>query len=265
MSVEPFQSSIGACVAGAPVSAECRTFLNNQLSSIQNNQVAFKNDTFNTALTNAKQDFDAVIATSALQSRTQEAANLATSQSTNDSKIVNMYTHDVDVSKRQFQINEYQYNNKLEFLFFLQLLFISVLVMAILVYLNKNGTLTTQMTAISTMVLALVVVIVGVSRYFYTRRTRDRHLWNRRYFANEKAPGADLFPSTCGGPTSATTINLDALVDPRTTQCAIESSDAFKRLEEAAQAEVISQMAGTSANSLWSSSLTLGPSSSCKR
>ncbi len=264
MSVEPFQS-VGDCVAGAPVSANCSSFLNQQLSSIQSNQVAFKNDAFNTALTNAKQDFDAVIATSALQSRTQEAANLVNSQSTNDSKIANMYTHDVAVSKRQFQINEYQYNNKLEFLFFLQLLFISVLVMAILVYLNKNGTLTTQMTAISTMVLALVVVIVGVSRYFYTRRTRDRHLWNRRYFANEKAPGADLFPNTCGGPSTATTINMDALIDPRTTQCAIEASDAYDELKKAAENEVISQMAGTSASSLWSASLNLGPSSSCKR
>ncbi len=262
MSVEPFQS-LGSCAVGAPISANCQTFLTTP--KLVSDTIKYKDDTFFKVMTDAKQDFDSVVATSALKARTQEAVNLASSQSTNDSRITNMYTHDIDLSKRQFQINEYHYNNKLEFLFFLQLLFIAVLVMAILVYLNKNGTLTTQMTAISTMVLALVVIIVGVSRYFYTRRTRDRHLWNRRYFASETAPGVDLFPSTCPGPSGATTINIDAIVDPRTTQCAIEATNAFKQLQEAAQKEVESQMAGSDASSLWSTSLSLSPSSSCKR
>lgn len=262
MSVEPFQS-IAACT-GAPISAECTNFLTSQQSAIANNTIQFKNDTFNNVLLNAKQDFDLAVATSGLKQRTQEAANLTGSQSTTDTKINNMYNHDIDISKRQFQINEYQYNNKLEFLFFLQLLFISVLVMSILVYFNNTGVLTTQMTAIASMALALMVLIVGVSRYFYTRRTRDRHLWNRRYFANETAPGGDLFPSTCAGPTGVTTINLDSLVDPRTTRCAMEASDAFKKLQEAAQTEVLNQMQGTDASSLWSASLSMGPTSSCK-
>lgn len=225
----------------------------------------FKDDTFAKVMGDATQSLNSVLATAALKTRTQEAANLSASQNSKDTMVMNMYNHDIDLSKRQFQINEYHYNNKLEFLFFLQLLFIAVLVMAILVYLNKNGTLTTQMTAISTMVLALVVVIVGVSRYLYTRRTRDRYLWNRRYFATETTPGADLFPSTCPGPTGVTTINMDAIIDPRTTQCAIEASDAFKKLQEVADKEIQSQMQGTDASSLWSASLSLGPSSSCKK
>ncbi len=224
----------------------------------------FKDQAFANVLTNARQDFNSVVANSNLLARTQEAANLTSSQVSSDTKIRNMYSHDIDLSKRQFQINEYHYNNKLEFLFFLQLLFISVLVMAILVYMNRNGMLTTSATAVATMALALIVVAVGVSRYFYTRQTRDRHLWNRRYFANETAPDVSLFPATCPGPSSAITINMDAIVDPRTSQCAVEANDAFKKLQTVAENEVQAQLQGTDASSLWSTSLTMSPTSSCR-
>jgi hypothetical protein len=224
-----------------------------------------KDQTFANVLTTAQTNFGGVVSKVGERETQQNALLMQTAQSSSDERIRNMYVHDEQLTKRQFQINEYHYNNKLEFLFFLQLMFISVLVMAILIYLNRNGTLTTQMTAISTMVLAVLVLIVGASRYFYTRRTRDRNMWNRRYFATEDAPAVDLFPSTCGGPTSTTTINLDALVDPRTTQCALETNDALKSLREATEAEIKLQMQGNDASSLWASSLNLGANSKCKK
>ena len=262
--VEPFQT-MGDCKIGAPISSNCSTFLTNQLSSIQSNTLSIKDQTFTKALGTAQQSFDSVVATTGQRESTQNLASLSTQTNSANQQIKNMYTHDADLSKRQFQINEYHYNNKLEFLFFLQLLFISVLVMAILVYLNRNGSLTTQMTAIATMTLAVLVLIVGASRYFYTRRTRDRNMWNRRYFANEDAPSKDLFPSTCGGPTTTTTINMDALVDPRTTQCALEANDALTALQEATNTEVKNFMKGEDASSLWATSLTLGANSKCKK
>ncbi len=263
MSVEPFQS-MGDCVTGAPITAACNVFLQTQQNSIAGDAVQFKNQTFANVYNNAVSDFNTTRQTAGTLKITEDAVRQAASEENTNSKIKNMYTHDIDLSKRQFQINEYHYNNKLEFLFFLQLLFISVLVMAILVYMNRNGMLTTSATAVATMALSLIVVAVGVSRYFYTRQTRDRNLWNRRYFGSETAPDTSLFPATCPGPTSALTINMDAIVDPRTTQCAMETSDAIDQWKIAAKNEVESALNGTDASSLWAASLSMGPSSSCK-
>jgi hypothetical protein len=152
----------------------------------------------------------------------------------------NNYNHDIDLTRRQFEINEYHYHNKLDTLFFLQLLFIAVIIMAILIYFNRTGTLTTKMTGILTAILAIVLVVVGISRYFYTERTRDRRLWHRRYFKKEKEPGPDLL-TTCPGPSSTTTVNLNALFSAEDISCAKETNKNFNAWAEAAEAEVKSQ------------------------
>ena len=43
------------------------------------------------------------------------------------------------ITRRQFEINEWAYNNKLETLFLLQLLFISVLILVLFLFLSKSG------------------------------------------------------------------------------------------------------------------------------
>lgn len=127
-------------------------------------------------------------------------------------KLVN----DKDNGKRQFEINEYYYYNKLETLFFLQLFFISALIMAIIVHFQKVGTLNGQLAGILTTVLLAIVVIVGVTRYFYTSRTRDKRLWHRRRFE----PPTDIpveGPLKCEG--NNLVFDMDKVLPAGATQC----------------------------------------------
>ena len=197
--------------------------------------------------------------------RNNDVANKFDLLSTINAGVNDRYTTDIDVTRRQFEINEYSYQNKLDTLFFLQLLFISILVMSILVYFNRTGTLTTKMTGILTAVLAIVLIIVGISRYFYTERTRDRRLWHRRYFKKEDVSKPDLIKS-CPGPSAGETeINLNALFDAEDISCAVETNDNFKKWQEAAAAEATKQQTSSVIPKSIFANTGLETGKSCKR
>jgi hypothetical protein len=182
----------------------------------------------------------------------------------------NYVQHDKDLSKRQFEINEYYYNNKLDTLFFLQVLLISTLAMAIIIYMNKKGILTTPMSGILTLLLTVIVVIVGVTRYFYTTRTRDRRLWHKRYFQTEGEPKPDLLSCPTTGPTAGPTaypiLNLNAVLDESTTQCYADMKDTLDGWNDTLTQEVKNQISGAGGvNSIWGSSGSSLPESCKKR
>jgi len=104
---------------------------------------------------------------------------------------------------------------------------------------------------------------VGVSRYFYTQRTRDRRLWHRRYFQKEKAPPAET-TSECPGP-SGVKINLNDMFDTETIQCAAETNRNIKSWFDAQNAEAEAQMLSANmASSIFKTS-GLNVSSSCRK
>lgn len=102
----------------------------------------------------------------------------------------NIYLQNIEknkhISRRQTEINEYSYNNKLETLFFLQLLFLSVLLLTVVVYLQKNGIVGNTVAGMLTIFVLLIVVGVGIYRWNYTNTTRDGRFWSRRYFKQEE-------------------------------------------------------------------------------
>ena len=103
-------------------------------------------------------------------------------------KMLGELEHDKLLTKRQFEINEWYNYNKLETLFFLQVFFIASLTMAIIIFLGKNNTITSTMAGLLTGILVSIVAIIAFYRYFYTARTRDTRLWNRRYFPKSAKP-----------------------------------------------------------------------------
>ena len=102
----------------------------------------------------------------------------------NNNNLMGNIVHDKDLSKRQFEINEWYNYNKLETLFYLQLVFMSSMAASIVMYLTKRGTISGGGAMIIYSLLALTVLVVGAYRYFFTNNTRDVKLWHRRYFAS---------------------------------------------------------------------------------
>jgi hypothetical protein len=267
--LEGFQTFDQACVVGGKydrAAAPCVAFINNAVGEFVADQNTRKNSAMENVLHTANRVFDADMATSMALIRSNDVK--ASQEIINDlnSRVEGSLKHDVDLTRRQFEINEYHYYNKLDTLFFLQVFFIAVLVMIIMIYFNRRGYLTTNMTGVLTALLAVLLVIIGVSRYFYTIRTRDRRLWHRRHFQTEKDPAPPLVTTCPGAPSSTeTVINLNALFSTGQVQCAMDANENNKKWLKEMNAEAAHQMA--SGNRVESIFASIGPNKpdSCKR
>jgi hypothetical protein len=207
------------------------------------------------AVYNTEKVFDAGIQSAVALTRSHDVNNANQFIQQFSQNVANGSQRDLDLSRRQFEINEYHYHNKLDTLFFLQIFFIAVISMAIIVYLNRTGFLTTQMTGILTGILAILLVVIGVTRYFYTTRTRDRRLWHRRYFQTEKAPGPELVRCAgASGADSALTVNLHALFSENQMKCSQDVKKRVNAWNTTMQSEIAKQIAtNTGVSSLFSS------------
>ena len=91
-------------------------------------------------------------------------------------------------TERQYEINEWTSNNKLDTLFFYQLLLITLTLLAPLLYLKKNGIIPSTLFYGVSGILAIAVVLTLIVRAQYTYGTRDLRYWNRRRFAKMGGP-----------------------------------------------------------------------------
>ena len=103
--------------------------------------------------------------------------------------------HDKDLTRRQVEINEWYFNDKMETLFFLQLFFIILLAVAIVLYLQKNNYITMPLL---TFILFGVVVVTGLYRWRYTKDFRDGRFWNKRNFREKELYVPKPVAETCG-------------------------------------------------------------------
>jgi hypothetical protein len=108
--------------------------------------------------------------------------------------------HDKDLTRRQVEINEWYFGDKLETLFFLQLFFIVLLAEAIVLYLQKNNFITMPFAAFITFILFGVVTGVGLYRWRYTSDIRDSRFWNKRNFREKEIYKPKPKPDECGKP-----------------------------------------------------------------
>jgi hypothetical protein len=257
---EGFQLSGYDAACSDIASAPCTTFIEKAIGDYSTDQMTRKDNAIANVMYTANRVFDADKNSSYAIIRSSDIKKFQDEMDVNGTQFDKL-KHDVDLTRRQFEINEYHYHNKLDTLFFLQVFFIAVLIMAILIYFNRRGMLTTQMTGLLTAILSVIVIIIAVSRYFYTIRTRDRRLWHRRYFQTERAPSDPLI-SVCGPSAQNITVNLNSKFTQDEIQCGIDTNEKYDTWLESVNAEAKAQMKGTNASSLFSS-YQLAPS--CKR
>jgi hypothetical protein len=129
--------------------------------------------------------------------------------------------HDKDLTRRQVEINQWYFEDKLETLFFLQMFFIVMLAEAIVVYFQRNGYITMPFAGFLTAILFSIVTAVGLYRWRYTADIRDVRFWHKRNFrekevvcsgpqCNPKTTCKDPVeedPNSCPGPDVAGALN----------------------------------------------------------
>ena len=92
------------------------------------------------------------------------------------------------LATRQYEINEWSYNNKMDTLFVFQIMFVTLLITAALVYLNSLGFLSTTILGLVVGILLFVDIAILINRFNYTYKVRDQRYWNKRQFEKKSVP-----------------------------------------------------------------------------
>jgi hypothetical protein len=112
--------------------------------------------------------------------RTQDLTNLANDMYTVTSKQATEKTVNKNLADRQYEINEWSNSNKLDTLYFLQVLFITLTFIGTLLFLQKNGMIPTYLFGLFAFLALLFAVIVLIWRWRFTAVKRDGRYWNKQ-------------------------------------------------------------------------------------
>jgi hypothetical protein len=164
---------------------ELSLLLNNQSSGDSSTLVSdITNDintNFNSAFGGAETSSDGVVTYGRMVGRNMSLSKAASNMTDENNSKHSEAIRKRDTYTRQGEINEWQAQNKLDTLFFLQILFIFLAIVIFLLFLRQGEILNDYAIYLIVGVLLLVVVAVLWNRASYTAQTRDKRYWNRRY------------------------------------------------------------------------------------
>jgi hypothetical protein len=141
-----------------------------------------KDTSFLAAYNNLTNSDNAITQAGYYLSRTQDLNNMAADINEVTAKQVQAATINKELATRQYQINEWSSSNKLDTLFFLQVLFITLTLMGALYFLVKQGIVPNFLFILLSMILMLGALLTLFIRWRYTSTVRDPVYWNRRRF-----------------------------------------------------------------------------------
>jgi flagellar biosynthesis protein FliQ len=104
------------------------------------------------------------------------------------------------LAARQNEINDWANFNKLDTLYIMQVLFVSLSMVGILSFLLANGTITQVLFTFVSYIIAALAVLMVLFRWRYTNVARDGRYWHKARF--QKQPNTYIAPTcpTNGGP-----------------------------------------------------------------
>jgi hypothetical protein len=149
------------------------------IADVQARAINLGNANFLNALNASDAQSQQTLTYGVLLGRNQSLQSLARQTAAENAKITTSGAK--DTYSRQGEINEWQAQNKLDTLFFLQMLFIFFAFVVVLLYFRKAGTLPSTTFYIFLGVALLIVIGVLWNRASYTMNYRDQRYWNRRF------------------------------------------------------------------------------------
>jgi hypothetical protein len=143
---------------------------------------------------------NSVTSTAYYIARTKDLRDLAGDVNSLMVKELNATDINAGLAHRQHEINDWANFNKLDTLFVMQILFISLTLISILSYLLMNGTITHALFAFLCYSIAAVAIMMLVFRWRYTNVARDQRYWHKTRFQRQhKVAAAPVCPTEGGG------------------------------------------------------------------
>ena len=99
------------------------------------------------------------------------------------------------VIQRQNEINEWANSNKLDTLYFLQILFLSLTFISMIIFLKSKGLISPYLMNLLIVLASAFAVFVLITRARYTNVRRNPRYWSKMRFSNLPGESSD---STCG-------------------------------------------------------------------
>lgn len=110
---------------------------------------------------------------------------------------------DDNSKRRQIELNEWNYHEKMETLFIFQLFFIAFAVSVILLTLSKYGFFSRLYALYVGAILIAILIVVGVIRRLYTKNIRNKTHWNERVFSDDYKLGSLVPPAVLAATSTA--------------------------------------------------------------
>ena len=141
-----------------------------------------------------------IVSAAYYMTRTRDLTNLASDVNSMTAKQVAISEINNGVAGRQNEINEWSNFNKLDTLYIMQILFVSLSFVGILAFLLSNGLIGQALFAFLSYCVALVAVLMLVVRWRYTNVQRDGRYWHKARFPRQpNAYVAPVCPTTVPG------------------------------------------------------------------
>ena len=107
--------------------------------------------------------------------------------------------YNMELATRQLHMNDYAYQSKMDTLFFLQILLLSLLIVAIFAYGSRVGFFSGALVIYVGIILVVLNAVVFLGRYAYSVNLRDPTVWTRRRFTYQD-PNAAAPPTVSTAP-----------------------------------------------------------------
>ena len=119
-------------------------------------------------------------------SRTKDLSDLASDVDDMTSKQLTAFDINGKLAGRQNEINEWENSNKLDTLYVMQILFISLSMVGIFAFLLTKGIISSALFGFVSYTIAAVSVVMIIIRWRYTNVARDGRYWHKARFPREK-------------------------------------------------------------------------------
>lgn len=149
-----------------------------QITQYTNAIKAYESDQFAAAFTPTEGSAQAVLENATILGRNQSLSNVASDLASENSKVGKQQR---DTYSRQAEINEWEAQNKLDTLFFLQIVFLYLTAVVISLYLRQIGLFPSSIVYMISIIGLLICAGILWNRASYTQVSRDKRYWNRRY------------------------------------------------------------------------------------